>query len=235
MNLKESVIVVTGGSAGIGLATAKMLAQKGATVIITARNLDRLEAIAKHNGLVAIPCDVTQKAEVDHLYMTIRDAYGRLDAVINNAGYGYFAPLAEIEVEKFNAVFATNVTGAMMMAQGALPLFKKQGYGNIINISSTAGLRGFARGSAYSATKFALKSMTECWREELRKDNIRVMLINPSEVQTDFAVTAGFDPRPYNPTKLQSEDIAHAIVAALEMEDRGFITELTVFATNPKD
>ena len=107
--------------------------------------------------------------------------------------------------------------------------------GNIINISSTAGKKGFAYGTAYAATKFALKGMTECWQAELRKYNVRVMLVNPSEVQTEFSVNAGNGEREFNPTKLLSEDIAHAVISALEMEDRGFITELTVFATNPKE
>ena len=100
-----------------------------------------------------------------------------------------------------------------------------------MNISSTAGLKGFPGGSAYVASKWALKGMTECWRAELRKYNVRVILINPSEVQTDFGEKVRDT---INPTKLMAEDIAFATVGALEMNDRGFITELTVFATNPK-
>ena len=92
----------------------------------------------------------------------------------------------------FDAVFATNVTGAMLMGREAAKIFIKRNRGNIINISSTAGLRGAANGTAYYASKFALRGMTECWRAELRKHNIRVMLVNPSEVLTNFAATAGF-------------------------------------------
>ena len=106
--------------------------------------------------------------------------------------------------------------------------------GNIVNICSTASLRGAPNGTAYYASKFALRGMTECWRGELRQYNIRVFLVNPSEVLTNFGAAAGFTQKE-NPTKLRGEDIAHMIKAALEMDDRGFTPELTVFATNPKD
>ena len=234
MNLKDSVILITGGSLGIGLDTAKMAADKGAKVIITARNEERLNQVATENGLEAITGDVSNPEDVSKVYDYIQNKHGRLDALINNAGFGYFDMLENIDLTKFQQVFATNVTGAMMMAQSALPLFKNQKSGNIVNISSTAGTRGFAGGTAYSATKFALKAMTECWRAELRSHNIRVILVNPSEVQTEFVANSGRDKRPYNPTKLHGEDIAHSICSALEMDDRGFITELTVFATNPQ-
>src|SRR6185436_3922163 len=117
----------------------------------------------------------------------------------------------------------------------AAKIFIAQNGGNIVNIGSTASHRGAANGTAYYASKFALRGMTECWRAELRQHNIRVILVNPSEVLTNFYATAGLAQNLGNATKLQGEDIAHAVRSALEMEDRGFTTELTVFATNPKD
>jgi 3-oxoacyl-[acyl-carrier protein] reductase len=120
------------------------------------------------------------------------------------------------------------------MGREAAKLFIKRNRGNIINISSTAGLRGAANGTAYYAGKFALRGMTECWRAELRKHNIRVMLVNPSEVLTNFAATAGF-PQKAAEDKLRGDEIAHAVKAMLEMDDRGFTVELSVFATNPID
>jgi len=132
--------------------------------------------------------------------------------------------------KSFDAVFATNVTGAMLMARQAAKHFIARKRGNIVNICSTASLRGAANGTAYYASKFALRGMTECWRAELRQHNIRVFLINPSEVLTNFGAA-----QKANPTKLRGEDIAHMVKAALEMDDRGFTPELTVFATNPKD
>ena len=121
-----------------------------------------------------------------------------------------------------------------MMGRAAARHFIQRNRGNIINIASTAGVRGAPNGTAYYGSKFALRGITECWRTELRKHNIRVMLVNPSEVITDFAATAGI-PQKANESKLRGEEIAHAVKAILEMDDRGFTIETTVFATNPID
>ena len=142
--------------------------------------------------------------------------------------------MQEVTVADFQQVFETNVLGTMLCARESSKHFIAQQYGNIINISSTAGKAGFAGGTVYTASKFAVQAMTECWRAELRKHNIRVMQVNPSEVQTNFVVNSGNEARPYNESKLQATEIAHTIVSMLEMNDRGFITEATVFATNPK-
>ena len=123
---------------------------------------------------------------------------------------------------------------AMMMAREAAKHFVKRQRGNIVNIASTAALRGAPNGTAYYASKFALRGMTECWRAELRKYNIRVFLVNPSEVVTNFYPTAGL-PQKENATKLRAEDIAFIVQAMLEMDDRGFTPELSIFATNPQD
>src|SRR6202035_2862877 len=129
---------------------------------------------------------------------------------------------------------ATNVTGVMLMSREAAKLFKDRKRGNLINISSTASLRGAPKGTAYYASKFALRGMTECWRAELRKYNVRVILVNPSEVVTNFFQTAGL-PQKANASKLRGEDIAFVVKAMLEMDDRGFAPEVSIFATNPQD
>jgi len=123
----------------------------------------------------------------------------------------------------------------MMVARESAKYFVGRRYGNIINISSTAGQRGFANGTAYCASKFALHGMTECWRAELRQHNIRVMMqVNPSEVLTGFGAAAPRQLQPDNPSKLHAPDIAQLIVDMLEMPDHGFITESTIWATNPQ-
>jgi 3-oxoacyl-[acyl-carrier protein] reductase len=128
------------------------------------------------------------------------------------------------------------VLGATLAARESARHFVAHGGGNIVNIASTAGSRGYAGGSAYCSSKFALSGLTECWRAELRTKNVRVMQVNPSEVLTDFSVNAGRAPRPgNNPTKLQADDIAHTVASMLELDDRGFVTEATVWATNPRD
>jgi 3-oxoacyl-[acyl-carrier protein] reductase len=164
----------------------------------------------------------------------VLQAFDHLDILINNAGFGIFKKLVDMDKAGFDAVFATNVTGAMLMGREAARHFIQRNTGNIVNICSTASLRGAPNGTAYYASKFALRGMTECWRGELRQYNIRVFLVNPSEVLTNFGAAAGFTQKD-NPTKLRGDDIAHMIKAALEMDDRGFTPELTVFATNPKD
>jgi 3-oxoacyl-[acyl-carrier protein] reductase len=235
MDLKNATALVTGGSSGIGLAIAHALVNAGSHVAITGRDQGRLSAAAKSLGASAIKADVSSEEDVTRTYREFFRAFGHLDILVNSAGFGVRRPLVEMDRAKFEAVFQTNVTGTMLMSREAAKHFIERKSGNIVNLGSTAALRGAANGTAYYASKFAVRGMTECWRAELRQHNVRVFLINPSEVLTNFATNAGFTQDDDNPTKLQAEDIAHVVRAALEMNDRGFTTELTVFATNPKD
>ncbi len=232
MNLTDKIALVTGGSVGIGRAVAEALIDGGAKVAITGRDRAKLEQTAKAIGAHAIQGDVSKEADVERTCREVLDAFGDLDILINNAGMGVFKPLVEMDLGSFERVIATNVTGAMLMGREAAKLFVARNAGHIVNIASTASLRGAPGGTAYMTSKFALRGMTECWRAELRKHNVRVMQVNPSEVITDFAASAGFEQADH-PSKLQVEDIAHMVKAVLEMDDRGFTTELTVFATNP--
>ena len=235
MNLNGATALVTGGSNGIGLAIAKTLGAAGARVAITGRDEKRLAAAGKAIGAHAIHADVAKETDVLRTYRELFQAFGHLDILVNNAGFSVLKPLVEMDLASFERVFATNVTGAMLMAREAAKHFIERNRGSIVNIGSTAAVRGAARGTAYYGSKFALRGMTECWRAELRPYNVRVILVNPSEVLTDFYATAGMAQNKDNPTKLHGDDIAHAVKSALEMDDRGFVTELTVFATNPKD
>jgi len=234
MQLRGTFVLVTGGSSGIGRAIAKTLSEAGAKVAITGRDEKRLMEAAHALNALPIRADVSKEADVLRTYEEVLRAFGHLDVLVNNAGKGVFKPLLEMQHSDFEAVVATNMTGAMLMAREAAKHFISRNRGNIVNIGSTASHRGAANGTAYYASKAALRSMTECWRAELRKHNIRVFLINPSEVITGFAAASGFESRD-NPTKLRPEDIALMVRGILEMDDRGFTTELTVFATNPKD
>ncbi len=235
MNLKNATALVTGGSNGIGRAIAAILSAGGAQVAITGRHAKELGDAAQALKAHPIQADVANEADVLRTYADVLGKFGHLDILINNAGFGVFKPLVEQDKESFDAVFATNVTGAMLMGREAAKHFITRNKGNIVNIASTSALHGAANGSAYYASKFALRGMTECWRAELRKHNIRVFLINPSEVLTNFGVVAGRPPQKPNLSKLRGEEIAHAVKAVLEMDDRGFTPELTVFATNPQD
>lgn len=234
MDLKNAKVLVTGGSLGIGFAAAKALTEGGAKVVICGRDEKRLEAAAKEIGAVPVLADVSKENDVISLVTKTIEALDGYNVLINNAAYGYFSPLTDIDTAKFNEVLMTNITGAMMCGRESAKYFIEKSYGNIVNIASSAGTGGFANGSPYCATKFALRGMNECWRAELRKHNIRVMLVNPSEVQTNFGINAGGKPRDFNPTKLEGAQIAHLIKAMLEMDDKGFIPEAGVWATNPQ-
>jgi 3-oxoacyl-[acyl-carrier protein] reductase len=235
MNLTNATALVTGGSSGIGRAIANALVCAGSRVAITGRNQGKLNEAAKAINAHPIKADVSSEDDVKRTYREFFDTFGHLDILVNNAAFGERRSLVDMDRARFDAILQTNVVGAMLMAREAAKHFVQRKSGNLINIGSTAGVRGAANGTSYYASKFALRGMTECWRAELRQHNVRVVLINPSEVLTSFAATAGFSQDDQNPTKLQPEDIAHVVKSVLEMHDRGFTTELTVFATNPKD
>jgi 3-oxoacyl-[acyl-carrier protein] reductase len=234
VDLRNATVLVTGGSSGIGRAIAQVLGATGARVAITGRDERRLAEAAQSLKALPIRADVTSEADVERTYREVLKEFDHLDVLVNNAGFGVFKNLVDMDRKSFDAVFATNVAGPMLMAREASKHFIGRKRGNIVNICSTASLRGAANGTAYYASKFALRGMTECWRAELRQHNIRVFLINPSEVLTNFGAAAGFTQKA-NSTKLRGEDIANMVKAALEMDDRGFTPELTIFATNPKD
>ncbi|HEY6136214.1 MAG TPA: SDR family NAD(P)-dependent oxidoreductase [Thermoanaerobaculia bacterium] len=228
MKIDRARALVTGGSSGIGFATAKLLAERGARVAICGRDREKLERAAKEIGATGIAADVAVESDCVNVVAEVVREFDDYNVLVNNAGFGTFGPLLELDLAEMQRIFATNVFGAMVVARESARHFVKKNYGNIVNVASSAALRGFAGGTAYAASKFALHGMTECWRAELRKSNVRVMQVNPSEVQTEF-----FRGRDFNPRKLVAGDIAQAIVSMLELDDRGFVTEMSVWATNP--
>jgi len=232
MDLKSMTALVTGGSEGIGRGIAAALKREGCEVAVMARRREPLEKTAKELGLHAIVGDVGNEADTARAVAETVQRFGRLDILVNNAGFGRFAPLVEMSLEDLEAVYRTNVFGAFLMAREAAKQFRKQDAGHMVNISSTAGLKGGRGGTAYSSSKFALRGMTECWRDELRPHNVRVILVNPSEVVTPFFTKLGMEQAP-SPKKLRPEEIADAIVGALKVDERGFIPEFSVWATNP--
>jgi 3-oxoacyl-[acyl-carrier protein] reductase len=230
MELKQAKALVTGGGSGIGRAVAAELVRRGGAAVICGRDRKKLERAADEIGAVAFPADVSDEAAVIELVRMVIERFPDYNVLINNAGFGAWSPLVDTAAGEFHSVWATNVFGAMLVARESARHFVKRSYGNIVNVASTASQRGYPNGTSYVATKFALAGMTECWRTELRKHNVRVMQVNPSEVQTEFF---GDRRKGGNPTKLVSEDIAHVVCAMLELEDRGLVTDATVWATNP--
>jgi 3-oxoacyl-[acyl-carrier protein] reductase len=243
MNVQNAKVLITGGNSGIGMATAKALKEAGAHVVIAGRDEATLQDVAKNLQIQYVKADVTIEADVIAMIATANEKMGGFNVLINNAGYGYIAPLTEIDPIKFEQVWRTNVFGAMLVAKEAAKLFVANDYGCIINIASTAALKGGANVSPYNATKFALRGMTEAWRDELRPHNIRVMIVNPSEVITNFATNrvdkdGNSVDKKYTEnehcSKLRGEEIAAVIKSLIALDDRTLVTETTVFATNPK-
>jgi 3-oxoacyl-[acyl-carrier protein] reductase len=233
MYIEKSRILITGGSLGIGKETAKQLVKLGAKVIITGRDKNRLDQAAKETGAIPYVFDIADFQSIDqHAEKCISLLDGKIDAIINNAGIGVFPKIGEIKIEDFQQVYATNVFGLALLTQEVVKIFKAQNYGNIINIGSTASQKGFVGGTVYASSKFALRGMTQSWQAELRKYNIRVFLVNPSEVTTAFADEKRIEKEELS-NKLNSQEIAHTIISVLKMRDKGFIPEVTVWATNP--
>ena len=231
-NLSGKKVLITGGSSGIGKATAIDLVGKGAIVCITGRNKVKLDEVASEINAIPIHLDVSKYNSIAVKTLDAFHSMGGIDVLINNAGIGEFAKLEDIKINHFESIFATNVFGLTMLTQEVVKFFKTQQYGMIINIGSSAATSGFPSGSVYCASKFALRGLTECWRHELRRDNIRVVLVNPSEVPTAFNNKDRVE-REEQENKLSSKEISHAIISTINMDKRGFIPELNVWATNP--
>jgi 3-oxoacyl-[acyl-carrier protein] reductase len=236
MEINNSTVLITGGSSGIGKETAKQFIARGAKVVITGRNENKLKRVAEDIGALPLLFDIS---DLKSIVQKAKDALslldGKIDTLVNNAGIGAFPALGEITENDLLSVYNTNVFGMALLTQELLPQFKEQSSGNIINIGGTASQKGFAQGSVFAASKFAVRGMTQSWQAELRKYNIRVTLVNPSEVTTAFTYRSreNREERKEQFNKLGSEDIAHTIISIVEMRNKGFIPEVTVWATNP--
>lgn len=232
MKIKDAVILITGGSSGLGKATAKLLSGLGAKVVITGLDDKKLAIVASEIGAIGIRADVSLDKDIQNTFDKVLSTYGRLDVLINNAGIGIHQPFESMSRADYERIFQVNVFGVAMMSKKAVEVFKNQGSGHIINIGSTSGLNGYKTGSVYASSKFALRGLTLCMQAELRPLNIRVILVNPSEVPTAFGMENRVE-RPNEEKKLTSMEIAHTVVSTLTMDNRGMIPEVTIWSTNP--
>jgi NADP-dependent 3-hydroxy acid dehydrogenase YdfG len=189
--IEDKVVAITGASSGIGEATALLLAERGAKVVLGARGSDRLQAlaarIAKAGGEVAYAAtDVRRRDDVTKLVKLACERYGKLDVLFNNAGIMPISPLDELRVEDWEEMIDINIKGVLYGIAAALPVFRKQGFGHFINTASTAGHKTVPNQSVYSGTKFAVRAISEGLRQEAG-DKLRVTIISPGFVRTNFA------------------------------------------------
>ena len=187
MNVKDKVVIVTGASSGIGEATAKLLSQNGAKVVLAARSIDKLKVLQKQlRNSLAIQTDTTNEKQIKEMVKKTVLHFGKVDILVNNAGRGYDASIQDTNMNSFRKLFDLDVIGPLIAMQEVIPFMKKQGGGMIINISSGTALMYLPNMAAYSSLKRALVGISLTAREELKDDKIKVSVVYPYITLTDF-------------------------------------------------
>lgn len=233
--IKDKIAVVTGGTKGIGRAIAERLLGEGANVFVCARDksqlrtaLEELSALGKVEGEI---CDVRSESQVKIMLDEAARVFGGVDVLVNNAGVGVFGKtVEEIAPEDFQRVLETNLFGVFYTCHHAIPLMKKRGGGYIFNISSLAGQNPHPRMSAYNASKFGLNGFTEAMMQEVRQDNIKVSLICPGSVNTQFGNEEISDEKAW---QLQPADIAQVVVDLLNQNPRALPSKIEIRPSKP--
>ena len=234
---RNTAAIVTGGSRGIGLAIAAALASKGSRVAITGRDDEQLERAAAtlrrsatdSSAVVALQSDVRDAADAARAVDDAADRFGGLDVLVNNAGVGYFADVADMSVDTWQRVIETNLSGVFYCCRAALPHLRRRGAGWIINISSLAGKNAFVGGSAYCASKAGLNAFSEALMQEVRHDGIRVSYVMPGSVRTGFSSGDG----PGTDWKLAPEDVAQVVMDLIAHPARSLPSRVELRPSRP--
>ncbi|MBD2691168.1 SDR family NAD(P)-dependent oxidoreductase [Anabaena catenula] len=241
--LEGKVAIITGASSGIGKATAIALAAEGTKVVIAARRVDKLEAVAKYitdNGGQALPivADITDEAQAKNLVQKANTEFGQVDILVNNAGVAFPGNIENADTSNWRKMIDVNVLGLMYTTHTVLPIFKAQKSGHIVNISSVAGRNARAGMGGYNVTKWGVNAFSEALRQEVHKDNIRVTIIEPGLVETEIdhhitdpVAKKKIQERRKAITPLESEDIAAAIVYAVTQPQRVNVNEILIRPT----
>lgn len=237
-NLKNKKAIITGGGRGLGKATAIAFAKEGIDVAITGRNEAVLKETTSELESFGIKAtyeifDVGNYQEVKTGINNIIKNLGSVDILVNNAGIAAFGSFNDMEVSQWSQIIQTNVMGMYYVTKEVLPYLINQNEGDIINVSSTAGLSGNASTSAYSASKFAVIGMSESLMKEVRKNNIRVCTLTPSTIASDMSVELGIANKDSEDSVLQPEDFADLIVAGLKLPRRAMLKSAALWSTNP--
>jgi short-subunit dehydrogenase len=225
MELSNKVVIVTGASSGIGLATAKLLAKQGAKLVLVARSKDKLDALAKElPGSIAIQTDMSVVPQIKSMVRKTVEHFGRIDVLVNNAGQGYDAPIERINLDTYHRIFDLDVVGPLAAIQEVVPLMRKQGGGAIVNISSATALASWPNMGGYSSLKRALIGISLTAGEELKKDKIAVSVVYPYATATNFEANTIKDSVPESDGELPykedtAEHVAERILYAIKSGD----------------
>ncbi len=227
--LAGQVALITGGSRGIGLAVARRLGELGARLAICGRRAETLsEASQALSGegvsVLTVVADVTSPADVASMVQNVEAELGPIDILVNNAGMGIFGPFHERSETEWDTVLNTNLKSVFLVSRAAVPAMIRRRRGRIVNISSLAGKNTFPGGVLYCASKWGLMGLTGCMAEELRAHGIRVSVICPGSVATDFSPLGGRNPA----ALLQPDDVAHAVVAVVTEGPHSFMSEVSL-------
>ena len=229
------VVLITGGTRGIGRALAEALLTAGDSVAVTGTTEDGVvkaeRELSPFGQAVAIVCDVRESASAERAVRTAVARFGRLDVLVNNAGVGVGAPIADLPHDEWNRIIGTNLTGIFNCCKAAIPQLRESGGGWIVNISSLASKNPFPGGAAYCASKSAVNAFSEALMQELRYDNIRVTCVLPGSVATGFSgreADTGAD------WKLRPEDVAQAIVDVLDHPPRSLPSRIEIRPSQPQ-
>jgi len=234
--LAGKVAIVTGASKGIGRASALGLAAEGAAVVAVARSGNKLEALrgeieAAGGRCAPVVGDVAQKATADETLDVALGRFGRVDVLLNNAGIGSYADFLDYSVEDYDLVMNTNMRSTFLFTKAVVPTMKAQGSGLILQVSSQAGIRGFTREAVYCATKHAQVGFTQALRLELQPFGIKVAVICPAGVKTEFAIGHGRTPEFVASSGfLEAEDVADAVVFAATQRPNARMTQINLIA-----
>jgi NAD(P)-dependent dehydrogenase (short-subunit alcohol dehydrogenase family) len=224
--LEGKVAVITGGTSGIGLATAQRFVDEGAYVFITGRRQSELDVAVKQIGknVTGVQGDVSNLADLDRLYAKVKEQKGRIDILFANAGVGELVPLGEISEAHFNKIFSVNVKGLLFTVQKALPLFQDGDGGSIILTASVGGSKGNPASSVYGASKAAVRSFARTWTVDLKQRKIRVNAISPGPIDTTIFNSAAQNEE-------QAEQTRTSLVASVPMGRMGSPDEIAKAAT----
>ncbi|MFD1992446.1 3-ketoacyl-ACP reductase [Paenibacillus nicotianae] len=239
MDIHHKTAIITGAGKGIGKAIAEALAKEGVQLGLLARTASDLEQLKAELTstydiqVFTATADIGNSEEARQAVASLAASLGRVDILINNAGIGSFGKMVDMDPAEWEQILRVNLMGTYYVTHELLPGMIAQESGDIINIASTAGERGFATGSAYCASKFAVLGMTESLMQEVRKFNIRVTALTPSTVNTPLAVNAGL-PIGDEDRMMQPEDLAELVVAALKLPSRVLLKSAGLWTNNPQ-